>query len=60
MTIEIDDSGTGDILGPWYIGMRRVETNEIIFKQVSSSELTLNYVQEGLEELNHEKTEIIQ
>ena len=28
MTIEIDDSGTGDLLGDAFIGFRRVETND--------------------------------
>ena len=34
MTIEIDDSGTGDLLGDAFIGLRRVETDKIIFKTI--------------------------
>lgn len=32
MTIEIDDAGTGDIVGDAFIGLLRKETGEIIFK----------------------------
>ena len=34
MTIEIDDSGTGDLVGNAFIGLRRVETEKIIFKTI--------------------------
>ena len=32
MTIEIDDSGTGEIVGNAFIGLHRKETGEIIIK----------------------------
>jgi hypothetical protein len=32
MTIEIDDSGTGDLVGDAFLGFLRKETGEIIFK----------------------------
>ncbi|KKN07563.1 hypothetical protein LCGC14_1065600, partial [marine sediment metagenome] len=32
MTIEIDDSGTGDIIGDAFIGLLRKETGELIIK----------------------------
>jgi hypothetical protein len=34
MTIEIDDAGTGDLIGDAFIGFHRVETGEIIFRSV--------------------------
>ncbi|OLS13109.1 MAG: hypothetical protein RBG13Loki_3281 [Promethearchaeota archaeon CR_4] len=34
MVIQIDDAGTGDIVGPAVIGFRRVETGEITFKEI--------------------------
>jgi len=34
MVIQIDDAGTGDLVGPAVIGFRRVETGEIVFKEI--------------------------
>ncbi len=34
MVIQIDDAGTGDLVGPAVIGARRVETGEFIFKEI--------------------------
>ncbi len=71
MPIEIDDSGTGDVIGPAFIGLRRVENNKIIIKKISKKEFGLNHmirkqvcaleiVKQGLIELNFEATEKIQ
>ena len=54
MTIEIDDSGTGDLLGPAFILFWRRETNDLIIKEVpldlyQSSDfnmLTKNYIRD--------------
>ncbi len=35
MTIEIDDSGTGEMVGNAFIGLRKVEPNHMIFKRIS-------------------------
>lgn len=35
MTIEIDDAGTGDLVGDAFIGILRKQTGEIIFKTLS-------------------------
>ena len=32
MTIEIDDAGTGDLVGDAFLGLLRKETGQIIFK----------------------------
>ncbi|MFX1379572.1 MAG: hypothetical protein ACFFA4_10820 [Promethearchaeota archaeon] len=34
MTIEIDDAGTGDLVGDAFIGLLRKETGELIFKRL--------------------------
>lgn len=34
LTVQIDDSGTGDIVGPAFIGLTRVETGTIIIKEI--------------------------
>ncbi|MFX1377241.1 MAG: hypothetical protein ACFFA0_15665 [Promethearchaeota archaeon] len=73
MTIEIDDAGTGDLVGDAFIGFLRKETGELIFKTLPvdlfkgenwknkkpySEALIL--VKEGLQELNYKKdSEII-
>jgi len=35
LTIEIDDSGTGDLVGDAFIGLLRKETDELVFKILS-------------------------
>jgi hypothetical protein len=35
MTIEIDDAGTGDLVGDAFIGFLRKETGELIFRTLS-------------------------
>ena len=35
MTIEIDDAGTGDLVGNAFIGFLRKETGELIFRTLS-------------------------
>ncbi len=35
MVIQIDDAGTGDLVGPAVIGARRVETGEIVCKEIA-------------------------
>jgi len=65
MTIEIDDSGTGDLVGDAFIGLLRKENGQIIFKTLSvvlfqgenwkskkPLEKTLEFVKEGLKDLN--------
>ena len=65
MTIEIDDAGTGDLVGDAFIGLLRKETDEIIFKTLSVElfqnsnwknkvpyKKTFDLVKEGLKELN--------
>ena len=68
MTIEIDDSGTGDLLGDAFIGFRRVETDKIIFRTIPVEmfnkdnwknkmpfKLVVDLVKDGLKELNFQK-----
>ena len=65
MTVEIDDSGTGDLLGDAFIGLRRVETDKIIFKTIPVDlfneinwknkmpfKIVVDLVKDGLKELN--------
>jgi hypothetical protein len=73
MTIEIDDAGTGDIVGDSFIGLLRKETGELIFKTLPVDLFkgenwknkkpfseTVKLVKEGLSELNFQRdTEII-
>jgi hypothetical protein len=68
MTIEIDDSGTGDLLGDAFIGFMRKETDEIIFrtlpvelfneknwKKKMPLKVAVEKVKDGLYELNFNK-----
>ena len=68
LTIEIDDSGTGDLVGDAFIGLLRKETNEIVFKTLSVDLfkennwnnkmpyiMAVELVKEGLKELNFNK-----
>lgn len=68
MTIEIDDAGTGDLVGDAFIGLLRKGSGELIFKTLPVSlfkgdhwknktylEETVNLVREGLSELNFQK-----
>ena len=70
MTIEIDDAGTGDIVGDAFIGLLRKETGELIFKTLpvelfqnenwknkAPYKKTVDLVKEGLNELNFNKDE---
>ena len=73
MTIEIDDAGTGDLVGDAFIGLLRKETDELIFKTLSVDLFkgdnwknkkpyseAVNLVKDGLRELNFKKdTEIV-
>ncbi|MFX1456242.1 MAG: hypothetical protein ACFFDB_12785 [Promethearchaeota archaeon] len=65
MTIEIDDAGTGDLVGDAFIGLLRKETGELIFKTLPIELFkgenwqnkkpfseTVNLVKEGLTELD--------
>lgn len=65
MTIEIDDAGTGDLVGDVFIGLLRKETGELIFKTLPVSlfqgenwknkkplKETVKLIREGLYELN--------
>ncbi|MHA1724898.1 MAG: hypothetical protein ACTSXH_08670 [Promethearchaeota archaeon] len=67
-TIEIDDAGTGDLVGNAFIGYRDTSTEKIIFKSVPvelyneenrgqdrSKEHILKITLEALEELNYSK-----
>ena len=67
MTIEIDDAGTGDLVGDAFIGMLRKETGELVFKSIpvelfqgenwknkAPNKKTVNLVKEGLDELHYE------
>ena len=71
-TIEIDDSGTGDLVGDAFIGFRVVETGEIIFKSVpvglyneenlennAPKKRILKIVKDGLEILDYQPTDRI-
>jgi hypothetical protein len=74
MTIEIDDSGTGDLVGNAFIGLLRKETGELIFKTLPVSlfqgenwknkeplKMALKLVREGLLELKfHNQTEKVE
>ncbi|MFX1480113.1 MAG: hypothetical protein ACFFCI_18495 [Promethearchaeota archaeon] len=68
MTIEIDDAGTGDLVGDAFIGFLRKESGEIIFKRLSVDlfkgeswknkdvyKETVELVKDGLKELNFQK-----
>jgi hypothetical protein len=68
-TIEIDDSGTGDLVGDAFIGFHVVETGKIIFRGIpvglyneenhknrKSFEYILEIVKDGLKALNFNKT----
>ena len=68
LTIEIDDSGTGDLVGDAFIGLLRKETDEIVFKALSVDLfkgdnwknkmpyiMAVELVKEGLKELNFNK-----
>jgi hypothetical protein len=68
MSIEIDDSGTGDLVGNAYIGFLRKDTGKIIFRTLSVNlfkneewknkmpyEKTVKLVKSGLKELNFNK-----
>jgi hypothetical protein len=68
MTIEIDDSGTGDLVGDAFIGFYRKDIDKIIFKTLPVRlfkgenwknkmplKRTIELVKEGLEELNFDK-----
>ena len=68
MTIEIDDAGTGDLVGDAFIGFLRKKTGELIFKTLSVDLFkrdnwkskkpfseTVTLVKEGLRELNFQK-----
>jgi len=73
MTIEIDDAGTGDLVGNAFIGLLRKETNELIFKTLPVElfkgenwknkkpfKVVVSLVKDGLAELNFNKnTEIV-
>jgi len=68
MTIEIDDAGTGDIVGDAFIGFLRKETGDIIFRRLPVSLFrdenwdnkkpfidVVDLVKDGLEALNFNK-----
>jgi len=68
MTIEIDDSGTGDLVGDAFIGFYRKDMDKLIFKTLPLDlfkgenwknkmplKKTVDLVKEGLEELNFDK-----
>lgn len=73
-TIEIDDSGTGDLVGDAFIGLHVLETGRIIFrgipvgmynednhKDVSSREYIRDMVKDGLKALDFNKeTDLVQ
>ncbi|MHA1758239.1 MAG: hypothetical protein ACTSVV_15815 [Promethearchaeota archaeon] len=71
-TIEIDDAGTGDLIGDAFIGFHVVETGKIIFKSVpvglyneenlknnAPKKRILEIVKEGLKELDYQPGDII-
>ncbi|NVM34117.1 MAG: hypothetical protein HWN81_00885 [Candidatus Lokiarchaeota archaeon] len=74
MTIEIDDAGTGDLVGDVFIGLLRKESGELVFKSLPVQlfqgenwknkkpyEVVVKVVREGLMELNFQKdNELIQ
>ena len=68
MTIEIDDSGTGDLVGDAFIGFYRKDMDKLIFKTLPLDlfkgenwknkmplKITVDLVKEGLEELKFDK-----
>ena len=68
LMIEIDDSGTGDLVGDAFIGLLRKETDEIVFKALSVDLfkgdnwknkmpyiMAVELVKEGLKELSFNK-----
>ncbi len=68
MTIEIDDSGTGDLIGDAFIGFLRKETDELIIKTLPLDlfqnenwknkepyKVVVDLVKDGLNDLNFEK-----
>ena len=73
MTVEIDDAGTGDLVGDAFIGLLRKETGEIIFKTLPVElfkveswknkepfKVVVKLVKDGLKELNFKKdTELV-
>lgn len=74
MTIEIDDAGTGDLVGDAFIGFLRKESGELVFKTLSVDlfkgenwknkkpfKEVVQLVKEGLKELKFQKdSELIQ
>jgi predicted aldo/keto reductase-like oxidoreductase len=72
MTIEIDDAGTGDLVGDAFIGFLRIESGELIFRTLSVDlfkgenwenkkplEKAVEMVKDGLKELNFQKEQEI-
>ena len=73
MTIEIDDAGTGDLVGDAFIGFLRKETGELVFREIPVDlfkgenwknkrplKETVELVKDGLDELNFQKeTDVI-
>ncbi len=72
LTIQIDDSGTGDVIGPAFIGLMRVETSKILIKQIpvelfndanwmykKPHAYIVELIRAGLKELDYQKTERI-
>lgn len=68
MTIEIDDAGTGDLIGNAFIGLLRKETGKLIFRTLSLElfkgenwknkhylDKTVELVKDGLRELKFQK-----
>ncbi|MFX1575145.1 MAG: hypothetical protein ACFFB0_20610 [Promethearchaeota archaeon] len=68
MTIEIDDSGTGDLVGNAFIGFLRKETGDLLFrtlpvdlfkgknwKNKEPLKVAVDLVKDGLKELNFQK-----
>jgi hypothetical protein len=68
MVIEIDDSGTGDLVGNAFIGLLRKETGELSFRTLPVElfqganwmnkmpiKFTLTLVKDGLKEMNFNK-----
>ncbi|MFX1419748.1 MAG: hypothetical protein ACFE9N_12575 [Promethearchaeota archaeon] len=68
MTIEIDDAGTGDLVGDAFIGLLRKETGELVFKTLPVAlfkeenwknkkplKKAVDFVKAGLKQLNFNK-----
>lgn len=68
MTIEIDDSGTGDLIGDAFIGFYKKESGDIIFRTLSQEwfneenwktrmpfKVVVDLVKDGLKELKFDK-----